>query len=158
MLTNESFTHVISGSRDKKIMMTELRNPSNSILVCEESAPVLSLCFDVDQCGIWVNTKFINTTKKNLSSCFTILSKATTWASGIRSWKLPQSDQVPQCGTCSNKGWLFLRFVKVLGRLVVPKRFFRSESLIIFHFNSFSSSALLPLRSLMNRDTFLLPP
>lgn len=34
--------------------MTEIRNPSNSVLVCEESAPVLSLCYNIDQTGIWV--------------------------------------------------------------------------------------------------------
>lgn len=54
LLVTESFSHVISGSRDKKIYMTELRNPTNSVLVCEESAPVLSLCYNIDQTGIWV--------------------------------------------------------------------------------------------------------
>lgn len=54
LLMTDSFSHVISGSRDMKIFITELRNPSNSILVCEEKAPVLSLCYNVDQTGIWV--------------------------------------------------------------------------------------------------------
>ncbi|KAH6935123.1 hypothetical protein HPB50_003451 [Hyalomma asiaticum] len=38
---NESFTTVFSGGRDRKIFMTDLRNPDNRALVCEESAPVL---------------------------------------------------------------------------------------------------------------------
>lgn len=54
LLMSDNFTHVISGSRDKKIFMTELRNPANSILVCEEQAPVLSLCYNIDQTGVWV--------------------------------------------------------------------------------------------------------
>lgn len=57
LLMTDSFSHVISGSRDMKIFITELRNPSNSILVCEESAPVLSLCYNFDQTGIWVSEK-----------------------------------------------------------------------------------------------------
>lgn len=67
LLMNEAFTHVISGSRDKRIFLTELRNPNNSILICIEAAPVLSLCFNHDQTGIWV----------------------TTWDSDIRCWSLP---------------------------------------------------------------------
>lgn len=55
LLVTENFSHVISGSRDKKICMTEIRNPSNSIVVCEESAPVLSMCYSFDQLGIWVS-------------------------------------------------------------------------------------------------------
>jgi WD repeat-containing protein 48 len=69
LLMNENFTHVISGSRDKKIFLTELRNPNNSVLVCEEKAPVLTMCYNKDQTGIWT----------------------TTWNSDIRCWKLPRS-------------------------------------------------------------------
>lgn len=65
---NENFTHVISGSRDKKIYQTEIRNPYNSVLVCEESAPILNMCFNIDQTGIWT----------------------TTWNSDIKMWKLPK--------------------------------------------------------------------
>lgn len=67
LLMNEAFTHVISGSRDRKVFVTELRNPSNSVLVCEEAAPVLSLCYNIDQTGIWV----------------------TTWNSDVKCWALP---------------------------------------------------------------------
>lgn len=56
LLVTDNFSHVISGSRDKRIYITELRNPSNSVLVCEESAPVLSLCYNIDQSGVWVCT------------------------------------------------------------------------------------------------------
>lgn len=58
LLVTESFSHVISGSRDKKIIMTDIRNPTSSVLVCEESAPVLSLCYNIDQTSIWVRMKF----------------------------------------------------------------------------------------------------
>lgn len=74
LLMTDSFSHVISGSRDKKIFMTELRNPVNSVLVCEEKAPVLSLCYNLDQSGVW----------------------ATTWDSDIKLWKLPRLDRVCQ--------------------------------------------------------------
>lgn len=69
LLVTENFSHVISGSRDKKIFMTELRNPNNSVLVCEESAPVLSLCYNIDQTAIWVSVNFI--------LCFQQFSKAS---------------------------------------------------------------------------------
>lgn len=55
LLMNDSWSHVISGSRDQKIYMTELNNPNNSVLVCEEKAPVLSMCYNVDKTGIWVS-------------------------------------------------------------------------------------------------------
>ncbi|XP_058054018.1 WD repeat-containing protein 48 homolog isoform X1 [Anopheles bellator] len=72
LLMTEGFSHVISGSRDRKIVMTELRNPSNSVLICEERAPVLSMCYNIDQTGIW----------------------ATTWDSDIRCWKLHKTDKL----------------------------------------------------------------
>lgn len=68
LLVNENFTHVISGSRDKKIFQTEIRNPYNPVLVCEESAPVLNMCYNLDHTGIWT----------------------TTWNSDIKMWKLPK--------------------------------------------------------------------
>lgn len=68
LLVNDNFTHCISGSRDKKIYLTEIRNPYNSVLVCEEQAPVLSMCYNMDQTSIWT----------------------TTWDSDVRLWKLPK--------------------------------------------------------------------
>lgn len=80
LLMTENFSHVISGSRDKKIVMTELRNPTNSVLICEERAPVLSLCYNIDQTGIW----------------------ATTWNSDIRCWKLNKTDKLSNYSYSSN--------------------------------------------------------
>lgn len=71
LLMTENFQYIISGSRDRNIVITELRNPSNSIVVCEEKAPVLSLCFNIDKTGVW----------------------ATTWNSDIRCWRLPLFDK-----------------------------------------------------------------
>ncbi|KAI8127431.1 hypothetical protein FF38_03828 [Lucilia cuprina] len=71
LLMTENFQYIISGSRDRNIVLTELRNPSNSMVVCEEKAPVLSLCFNIDKTGVW----------------------ATTWNSDIRCWKLPLFDK-----------------------------------------------------------------
>ncbi|KAL5289332.1 WDR48 family protein [Megaselia abdita] len=71
LLMSENFQYVISGSRDKKMFVTELRNPNNSTLVCEEKAPVLSMCYNLDRSGIWV----------------------TTWNSDIKCWKLPNYDK-----------------------------------------------------------------
>ncbi|GBP16829.1 WD repeat-containing protein 48 homolog [Eumeta japonica] len=67
LLATENFTHIISGGRDKLVIITELRNPENSMVVCEESAPILKLCFTADQQGVWVSTS----------------------ESDIRCWKLP---------------------------------------------------------------------
>lgn len=69
LLVNENFTHVISGSRDKKIFQTEIRNPYNPVLVCEEKAPILNMCYNLDHTGIWT----------------------TTWNSDIKMWKLPKA-------------------------------------------------------------------
>lgn len=41
--TNESFNFVYSGGKDGKIFMTDLKNTSNTTLICEESAPVLKI-------------------------------------------------------------------------------------------------------------------
>lgn len=41
--TNDSFNYVYSGGKDCKIFMTDLKNTSNTSLVCEESAPILKI-------------------------------------------------------------------------------------------------------------------
>lgn len=56
LLATENFTHIISGGRDRLVIITELRNPENFMIVCEETAPILKLCFTTDQQGIWVAT------------------------------------------------------------------------------------------------------
>lgn len=56
LLATDNFTHIISGGRDRLVIITELRNPDNFIIICEEAAPILKLCFTADQQGIWVCT------------------------------------------------------------------------------------------------------
>ncbi|XP_039757052.1 WD repeat-containing protein 48 homolog isoform X2 [Pararge aegeria] len=56
LLATENFTHIISGGRDRLVIITELRNPDNFMIVCEETAPILKLCFTADQQGVWVAT------------------------------------------------------------------------------------------------------
>jgi len=53
---NDSFTHVISGGRDRKVFMTDLRNPDRRVLICEETDPVLKIILSPDQNSIWVST------------------------------------------------------------------------------------------------------
>lgn len=53
---NDTFSHVISGGRDKKIIMTELKNPQRYTLICEENAPILKMVMTPDQSSIWVAT------------------------------------------------------------------------------------------------------
>lgn len=53
----EGFTHVISGGRDRKVMMTDLRNTNKaSVCICEESAPVLKMAAPPDFSSLWVAT------------------------------------------------------------------------------------------------------
>lgn len=68
LLVNDAFTHVLSGGRDRKIFMTDLRNPDRRILICEESEPILKMISTPDQTGIWVATS----------------------ASSIKNWSLPK--------------------------------------------------------------------
>ncbi|RWS08592.1 WD repeat-containing protein 48-like protein [Dinothrombium tinctorium] len=55
--TNESFSIVYSGGRDKKLVMTDLRNPDNRAVICEETAPILKIILvPPDFNSIWVAT------------------------------------------------------------------------------------------------------
>ena len=55
--TNEAFTTVYSGGKDKKVVMTDLRNPENRAVICEESAPILRMILTPpDYNTIWVAT------------------------------------------------------------------------------------------------------
>ncbi|XP_063987796.1 WD repeat-containing protein 48 [Diachasmimorpha longicaudata] len=56
LLATDTFSHVISGGRDKKVIMTELRNPDRYTVICEERAPVLKMVMTPDQSSIWVAT------------------------------------------------------------------------------------------------------
>ena len=44
MCVNDSFTRVISGGKDQKIYMSDLRNFDEFSLICEETDPILSVC------------------------------------------------------------------------------------------------------------------
>jgi hypothetical protein len=54
--TTDNFSHVISGGRDRKIFMTDLRIPERRVLICEESAPILKMVMAPDQGSLWVAT------------------------------------------------------------------------------------------------------
>lgn len=54
--TNDSFSIVYSGGRDKRVMMTDLKNIENSVMICEESSPVLRLHLMPDNQSMWVST------------------------------------------------------------------------------------------------------
>jgi WD repeat-containing protein 48 len=43
MCVNEAFTKVYSGGKDNRVYCTDLRNYEDSVLVCEENAPILSV-------------------------------------------------------------------------------------------------------------------
>jgi WD repeat-containing protein 48 len=43
LCVNESFNKVYSGGKDCRVYATDLRNPDDLVLVCEESNPILSV-------------------------------------------------------------------------------------------------------------------
>lgn len=54
---NESFNQCFSGGRDKKLIATDLRNPENHAVICEESSPILKMILvPPDNNSIWVAT------------------------------------------------------------------------------------------------------
>ncbi|XP_077990017.1 WD repeat-containing protein 48-like [Glandiceps talaboti] len=63
---NDSFTTFWSGGRDRRIFQTDMRLPESSILVCEESAPVLRMHLVED--AMWVATTKSNINKWSLKS------------------------------------------------------------------------------------------
>ncbi|CAG2116054.1 unnamed protein product, partial [Medioppia subpectinata] len=55
--TNDAFTTVYSGGRDRRVLMTDLRNPDNRAVICVESAPILKMILTPpDYNSIWVAT------------------------------------------------------------------------------------------------------
>lgn len=68
LLATDTFSHVISGGRDRQVIVTELRNPLNSTVVCVETAPVLRLCFAADMQSIWVRTVIVSVSKVIMSN------------------------------------------------------------------------------------------
>lgn len=53
---NEAFNTVLSSGRDRRVWITDLRNPDQRTLLCEASAPVLRLCVSPDMENVWVAT------------------------------------------------------------------------------------------------------
>ncbi|XP_048249973.1 WD repeat-containing protein 48-like [Haliotis rufescens] len=53
---NESFSIVYSGGRDRQIWATDIKNPDNRTLICEEKFPVLKLELHTEQPSLWVAT------------------------------------------------------------------------------------------------------
>ena len=56
MQANEAFNTVLSSGRDRRVWITDLRNPEQRTLLCEASAPVLRLCLSPDMENVWVAT------------------------------------------------------------------------------------------------------
>ncbi|XP_046396386.1 WD repeat-containing protein 48 [Ischnura elegans] len=56
LLSNDNFGHVISGGRDRRVWMTDVRNPERRVLICEESAPILRLAMAPETNTLWVAT------------------------------------------------------------------------------------------------------
>lgn len=46
----------MSGGRDKKIYMTDLKNPNRIQLICNETAPIVKMVTTPDMSAIWVAT------------------------------------------------------------------------------------------------------
>lgn len=46
----------MSGGRDKKIYMTDLKTPNRVQLICNESAPIVKMVTTPDMSAIWVAT------------------------------------------------------------------------------------------------------
>ena len=44
LCVNDSFSKVYSGGKDNRVYATNFRNSDESVLVCEETAPILSVC------------------------------------------------------------------------------------------------------------------
>lgn len=47
---------MLSAGRDRRVWITDLRNPDQRYLLCEASAPVLRLCLSPDMEHVWVAT------------------------------------------------------------------------------------------------------
>ncbi|KYM99820.1 PREDICTED: WD repeat-containing protein 48 [Cyphomyrmex costatus] len=56
LLATDNFSHVISGGRDKRVVMTELCYAERYKVICEEKAPILKMIMTPDQSSIWVAT------------------------------------------------------------------------------------------------------
>jgi hypothetical protein len=43
-----------------QVIITDLKNPQNSVVVCVEEAPVLKMCFTADQQAVWVSSQCLD--------------------------------------------------------------------------------------------------
>ena len=65
LCVNDTFTKVYSGGKDNRVYATDLRNSDDSVLIAEESAPILSIDFGHEQESLWISTT--NSSVKNWS-------------------------------------------------------------------------------------------
>lgn len=65
MCVNDAFSKVYSGGKDCRVYSTDLKNHEESMLICEETAPVLSMDFGQNQESLWIATS--NSSIKNWS-------------------------------------------------------------------------------------------
>lgn len=80
--TNESFNTVYSGGKDCKIFMTDLKNTSDTVLVCRENAPILDI--------LLVDRSY--SSKRNLNSNDHPSLWVATTDSSIKNWSLNPHD------------------------------------------------------------------
>lgn len=85
---NESFSTVYSGGKDCKIYMTDLKNTTNTSLICEESAPILKILL-------------VNRSYNDNNSSKSSLWVATT-DSAIRNWSLEEKPAVESASNSQN--------------------------------------------------------
>jgi ABC-type nitrate/sulfonate/bicarbonate transport system ATPase subunit len=52
----DSFNYVISGGRDRRVFLTDLKQTDRQVLVCEEQYSVLRVVTTPDQQSMWVAT------------------------------------------------------------------------------------------------------
>ncbi|KZS16002.1 WD repeat-containing protein 48 isoform X1 [Daphnia magna] len=74
--TNEAFNTVLSSGRDRRVWITDLRNPEQRTLLCEASAPVLRLCLTPDMEHVWVATEESSIKRYPLNDRHLMMSEA----------------------------------------------------------------------------------
>jgi WD repeat-containing protein 48 len=87
-----------------QVIITDLKNPQNSVVVCVEEAPVLKMCFTADQQAVWVSSQCLDGALVTVSWKLSSLTfyqlfglfffkeyflQVSTSNSSIRCWKLP---------------------------------------------------------------------
>lgn len=80
--TNEAFSVVYSAGRDRRIIMTDLKNVENGLVICEESAPVLRLLMMPDGQSMWVSTTDSSVKRWSVPSAKAMLPFASQMENG----------------------------------------------------------------------------